>query len=166
MPMSAPDQQQCSRREYIRHPCDIPLVFHLDNRGNPPLRETLSNVGFGGVCFSAPVPVEPGTGLVLEIPVVCPAFKGKGVVVWCRYTGEQHYDLGVRFKDPDEQFRMRMIEQICHIEHYRRKVLREQGRELSGEEAAREWIGAYAARFPRGPENNAAPGSSFFSSTE
>ncbi|MCZ7563309.1 MAG: hypothetical protein M5U08_05410 [Burkholderiales bacterium] len=41
-----------------------------------------------------------------------------------------------------------MVEQVCHIEEYRRAVARDEGRTLSTEEAAAEWIAEYAARFP------------------
>jgi hypothetical protein len=41
-----------------------------------------------------------------------------------------------------------MIEQICHIEHYRKEVKLVEGRELSSEEAADEWITRYAGDFP------------------
>jgi hypothetical protein len=41
-----------------------------------------------------------------------------------------------------------MVEQICCIEHYREEILLNEGRELSCEEAATEWISTYAAQFP------------------
>ena len=41
-----------------------------------------------------------------------------------------------------------MIEQVCHIEHYRKEVMLREGRELSAQEAAREWISKYAGDFP------------------
>ena len=41
-----------------------------------------------------------------------------------------------------------MIEQICHIEHYRKEVERLEGRALSAHEAAGEWISKYAGDFP------------------
>ena len=40
-----------------------------------------------------------------------------------------------------------MVEQVCQIEHYRREVLRVEGRVLDAESAAVEWIGRYAAEF-------------------
>lgn len=43
---------------------------------------------------------------------------------------------------------MRMIEQICHIEHYRKEVERQEGRRLSSQDAADEWISRYAGDFP------------------
>ena len=41
-----------------------------------------------------------------------------------------------------------MVEQICHIEHYRIKVKENDGRDLNIEEAAQEWIEKYARDFP------------------
>jgi hypothetical protein len=37
---------------------------------------------------------------------------------------------------------------VCSIERYRREVRRREGRVLSGQEAAEEWIRENAARFP------------------
>ena len=41
-----------------------------------------------------------------------------------------------------------MIEQVCYIENYRRKVKEEQGRELDSKQAAMEWIARNASDFP------------------
>jgi hypothetical protein len=41
-----------------------------------------------------------------------------------------------------------MVEQVCAIEQYRGEVLENEGRELTAQEAAAEWIGRYAGRFP------------------
>jgi hypothetical protein len=41
-----------------------------------------------------------------------------------------------------------MVEQICHIEAYRRNILQTEGRVLDGRSAALEWIDKYAADFP------------------
>jgi hypothetical protein len=43
---------------------------------------------------------------------------------------------------------MRMLEQVCHIESYRKQVRVNEGRELNDEEAALEWISRNAAGFP------------------
>lgn len=43
---------------------------------------------------------------------------------------------------------MRLIEQACYIEEYRKEVFSQQGRQLSEEEAAKEWIDKYAGIFP------------------
>ena len=46
-------------------------------------------------------------------------------------------------------FRARMIAQVEQIELYRLAVMREQGRSLSRDQAAREWIARYAGDFAR-----------------
>ncbi|MBA1333327.1 pilus assembly protein PilZ, partial [Candidatus Endoriftia persephone str. Guaymas] len=40
-------------------------------------------------------------------------------------------------------------EQVCQIEQYKQQILEQDGRKLSGEEAAMEWIENFADRFPR-----------------
>ena len=42
-----------------------------------------------------------------------------------------------------------MVEQICYIEHYKREVLKNEGRILSGKDAALEWVKKNAADFPK-----------------
>ena len=76
-----------------------------------------------------------------------PPFDADGIVIWC-HESEDGYRIGLRFNDDDVAFALRMIEQVCHIEHYRGEVLRNEGRRLSSEEAAAEWIEKFAASFP------------------
>ena len=68
--------------------------------------------------------------------------------MWCRPT-PQGYDVGVAFDEAATLFAVRMVEQLCRIEEYRRRVAEEEGRQLSSEQAAEEWIRRYAASFPR-----------------
>jgi hypothetical protein len=70
------------------------------------------------------------------------------VVAWCRKAG-RGFDVGVRFEPDCSAFVMRMAEQICYIEQYRRDVRLREGRQLTSDESAAEWITRFAARFPR-----------------
>jgi len=46
-----------------------------------------------------------------------------------------------------------MVEQVCSIESYQKKIYETEGRRLTTEQAAMEWIAKYAAQFPDlGPE--------------
>jgi len=138
-------------RRYIRHPSEIPLEFRVAGPGGPPAgggRPRLADLGLGGLCFRAPAPALPGQELLIRVPLVDPELELRGRVVWCRRRGPA-WEVGVAFHEEAEAHRARMVEQICHIERYRREVRRREGRELSSEEAAREWIARYAARFPR-----------------
>lgn len=55
-----------------------------------------------------------------------------------------------------EAFRARMESQCRQIESYRRAVCEESGREISLEDAAKEWIERYAASFDWSEEGSCA----------
>jgi len=78
-----------------------------------------------------------------------PEVSFQGVVIWCRPGEDGCFEVGVRFTDAGTQFRMRMVEQICHIEQFKKEIQEKEGRTLTGEEAALEWIRRYAKDFPR-----------------
>ena len=134
-------------RQFIRHPSDIPIEYSAAN-GTAFTSDALKNVSVGGLCFGTVGPIAPGTQLRVRIKLLQPPFEALATVVWCRRSGD-HFDVGVRFADENTEFRVRMVEQLCYIEHFRREILDQEGRELSGEEAAIEWIKKCAADFPR-----------------
>ena len=109
--------------------------------------QTITNVSLGGLAFSAVKPIE----ILQRIRICIPALKQDnyliGNVVWCEASGDG-YEIGVEFESSRDSFRLRMIEQICHIEHYRKEVSRVEGRKLNAQEAAEEWISKYASDFP------------------
>lgn len=133
-------------RQFIRHPAEIPIEVRREDH---PLQAAsrMRNVSLGGLAFGSKQRLDPGTVVEVEIPFVMPGFKTTARVVWCNPRGGA-FELGVEFLDAEDAFRGRMVEQVCHIEEYRRAVARDEGRTLSTEEAAAEWIAEYAARFP------------------
>jgi hypothetical protein len=132
-------------RRYIRHPSSIPIEFALGSGAVG--KEYLKNVGHGGLCFRAHLKIKPGCGIHMLIPVGKESFEADGVVAWCHAAGKG-FEVGVRFLRDASTFALRMVEQICHIEQYRRDILEMEGRRLTSEQAATEWIGRFAARFP------------------
>jgi hypothetical protein len=143
--MRVTQDRETTMRRYIRHPSSLPIEFAVDQV--PARRERLKNVGGGGLCFHARVSVSPGSRIHLVIPVRRAPFELDGIVTWCR-NADDGYEVGVSFQGDVQHFVLRMVEQICYIEHYRREMLEREGRELTSEEAAREWIERYADRFP------------------
>jgi hypothetical protein len=134
-------------RQFIRHPADVPIQVRFGGDGDY-VGEHARNVGFGGLAFSSDAAVEPQTFVAVRIPHLQPAFEEAAArVVWCQSEGER-YVVGVEFLDSAEAFRVRMVEQVCHIESYRRDVEQREGRKLTAEEAAGEWISRYASSFP------------------
>lgn len=132
-------------RQFIRHPVSIPIIWEFPESA-PAVYES-SNVGIGGLTFSCTRPFKAGTSLRLRIDCVNPPFETQARVAWC-HSQENGFELGVEFMSEDDAYRVRMVEQICHIEDYRRQVDRLEGRKLSMREAAEEWISRYAPGFP------------------
>ncbi len=134
-------------RSFIRHPSDIPIEYQADEQGSGISLEHLNNISNGGLSFTSEKPLDPGTLIKIRISYVQPEFEARAQVAWCQKEGAG-YVVGVAFIESGDLFRMRMVEQICHIEHYKAEVLAREGRQLDGEQAAREWIRRYADRFP------------------
>lgn len=140
-------------RKYIRHPSDIPIEINNHQVQNPST-ESLVNVSLGGLSFHSHEQQKLGKLISIRISLVEPPFETTGQVVWCK-PSEGEYEIGVKLLDINDAFRTRMVEQVCHIEHYKRRILTEEGRTLSGQEAAMEWISKYAQSFPNIHEEEA-----------
>lgn len=132
-------------RQFIRHPTSIPLEFSVDNYQTD--MRNMYNISEGGVSFVCKNKIEVGATIRISIKTLRPAVELVGKVVWNNPLESGEYLVGVKFTE-SEHYRARMVEQVCYIEEYRQKILQEEGRELSSEEAANEWICHYASRFP------------------
>lgn len=146
-------------RRFIRHPTGIPIQISIPNC-NADLPEHRSNcdahrvqtndVSVGGLSCESPEIMNAGQAVEVEIWLNNPSFKTIGHVLWCKGQGSG-YLVGIGFSDFATAYSVRMVEQVCHIEEYRKQILIEEGRDLSSEAAAEEWIGKYAADFPSYP---------------
>lgn len=139
-------------RTFIRHPSDIPIeIYEADSSERN--EKVLNNVSLGGLCFTSKSSYNERTMIRIKIALVSPVFEAVGRVVWCREENG-HFDIGIEFNETRDAFRARMIEQVCHIEHYKREIREREGRILTGTEAALEWIGKYANTFQNEMSNN------------
>ena len=144
-------------RRYIRHPTGIPIQISTPDFSSKQSAESslsthahralTNDVSGGGLSCESTKIMRAGEAVEVEISLNKPPFKTIGHVVWCKEQGSG-YLVGIGFSDLATAFAVRMVEQVCHIEKYREKVLAEEGRQLSSEEAALEWIGKHAADFP------------------
>lgn len=130
--------------DFIRHPPEIPLeITRL-----PDAQACGADVArFGGLAFDAAEPEKPGTQLLLRFPSLDPDFRAPARVAWCEAT-DTGYCIGVTFLDTEDAFRSRMLEQISAIKTYRSEVHQDDGKALTDNEAAREWIRQIGNRFP------------------
>lgn len=133
-------------REFLRHTAGVPIAVRAIP-GSAPISLEAVNVSVGGLAFVSDEELEPGTVIELRIDEVNPPFEANAQVMWI-LPEDERYCVGVKFLDAADAFRVRMVEQVCSIERYRREVRESEGRELTREDAATEWIGRYAGRFP------------------
>lgn len=137
-------------RRFIRHPASIPIQIcsHSDVIEQRSQKVKTHDISAGGLSCETEQLMTPGEAVQVEISLEKPPFKTIGHVVWCQNHGER-YLVGIGFADLATAYAVRMVEQVCYIEEYRQKVLQDEGRELSSEEAALEWILAHAEDFPQ-----------------
>jgi len=135
-------------RGFLRHPIDIPIELEVIGKSCGATQQ-LNNISLGGLSCETGEFLELGTLVRIRINCVTPVFVMNGQIVWC-LEKNKGYDVGIEFDAKDQEiFTLRMVEQICQVERYRKKVLDKDGRELTSEEAAREWVTNHAAEYPR-----------------
>jgi|GEM_PF-1021403 len=129
--------------QFIRHPNDHPLDFWPTEEPHDLDPDLAPRLGMAMACGRH---LPYGSVVNLRIGVCGEAYAFRGMVEWIEPQGWL-FEVGLRFLTVSEAFQARMVEQICHIETYRRHLLRA-GREVSREHAAAEWIARYAPLFP------------------
>ncbi|ABM96798.1 PilZ domain-containing protein [Methylibium petroleiphilum] len=134
------------QRQFIRHPIDVPVEIFASGSGAGGLHT--HDISLGGLALQSDFAVEVGSIVDVRISCVHPPFAAHARVAWCRARDDEGFELGVTFLDAEDAFLARMVEQVCHIEEYRKSVQRTEHRVLSSEEAALEWIDKHAALFP------------------
>lgn len=134
-------------RQFIHHPVNIPIdVRVLCHHAEGGMSQSVG-LGVGGLTFMTEQEISPSTLVQVTISYLQPDFITEAKVVWCRKC--QHgSELWIECLNAEDAFQLRMFEQICHIENYRLEAGRKEGRILTAEEAASEWIAKYSAGFP------------------
>lgn len=134
-------------RRQVRHVTSIPIEVSLEDHQNYQAAEdNITNLSLGGWCFVASDRLELNEAIQMRFPVLDEETLIDGKGVWCNKT-TKGYEVGLEFNDPAEVERLKMIEQIRQIENFRNNRERQDGRKLSSEQAAREWISRYAGNF-------------------
>ncbi len=137
--------RQHTSRQFIRHPTNIPIEFSINDEEK---HIQAKDIGDSGLCFSCNHSINIGKHIHITIPICEPEFDAEGVVRWCKQDGAI-FLIGVAFQQKSMKFAVRMVEQVCHIEHYRSQMKIDKGIELSSEQAAMQWISKYAHEFPK-----------------
>jgi len=137
------------RRRFIRHLLVNPLEFQIT--GETEFKKTKTvDVSEGGLLFMSKTEVAPGTNIKLNMPLYDKVFKINARVVHSeKDPSTELFNIGVMFISYADAFKVKLIEQIYLIEEYR--VLRslQLGKEMTIQEASKEWISRYSERFQK-----------------
>lgn len=134
---------------FIHHPAAFPLTWRRIRRltwkkNVPPVNQQPANIG---LCFESGKYIKPGTELELEITLRGETQKFFGRVILVKSLDEK-FEIGVWLSTREAAGRIRIVEQICHIEAYLKHKRHYDGPFVSPERVAQEWISRFASSFP------------------
>jgi hypothetical protein len=133
---------------FIHHPAAFPLTWRrvrrLKWKKSSASEVQPANIG---LCFGSEKYIKPGTELELEITLRGEIQKFTGRVILVKNLGEC-FDIGVWLSTKEAAGRIRIVEQICHIEAYLKHKRHYEGPFVSPERVAQEWISRFASSFP------------------
>ncbi len=142
------DTLATERRKFFRHRISVPLQLSQPDADSPFLTQS-SDVSLGGLCFLWRKRLTRGKVLNITIPVKERLFVLQGKVAYCHEDRKSgRYRMGVSFLDSSSAFKAKLAEEALEIIEYRKKLSKEQGREVPEEEAATQWIRQFASSFP------------------
>lgn len=133
-----------NRRRFYRHPIEIPVqVTELKT-----VSSRTVDVSEGGISFVCDHYLEKGTSVEVAVPAHDHLFRMHAHVAYSRKdTLTGLFRTGVSFDDLDSLYRAKLAEEILCIEKYREELSQKNGRDITEEEAAREWIKKNAKKF-------------------
>ena len=144
------------RRKFIRHPLTFPLRYNILSNaksvlsGKKEAKSTTINISIGGLLFSSRQALDKGVLIDLKMPFGDKVFKVKARVVYCaKSLDTKLYNVGVSFHRVHDAFKVKLIEQLYLISEYRDLRSVQLGREVTLEEASKDWIRRYSERFRR-----------------
>ena len=99
----------------------------------------LQDISVVGLCMISHEELSAGQTIEFRIPGVDQNFKASGQVMWCSRNSSGDYSVGIRFAGANASIEDEIFTKIREIETYRQTVKDFEGRDLSSEEAAKEW---------------------------
>ena len=142
-----PESNQDNLDGFIHHPTGYPLECRrlwFKQKNDDPFTD---DQGIIGLCFISEKYIKPGTSLEISINLRGETHKFKGKVVLVKSLDTQ-YELGLWLSNKADSAKIRIVEQICHIEAYLQHKRYREGPFISRERITEEWISRFAATFP------------------
>ncbi len=131
---------------FIQHPKRFPLNFRR-LRFWQSSKINVSPDSNTGLIFSSKEYQKPGSIIEVTIPTrkEIHYFMGKVVMV---KEADDSYETGIWLINSEDAPKLRIVEQICHIELYLNDKRYKEGPFLSPEKLTEEWISRFASGFP------------------
>jgi len=130
--------------KYLQHPKAISLNV-VACEAQTPAFEASESMPIGLILHSQ-TPFSAGDMVQISHPKLCPETHVEAQVIWCRHQPSS-YQLAIHFRTEEDLYRVRLLEQLCHIKLYQVEKQRS-GEPICFDTAAQEWIEQYAAHFP------------------
>lgn len=142
------DHRDSNLEGFIHHPPGFPVQWR-PLRAKKQIHQPTGDKQHShlGLCFETDKYIKPGTVLELVIHLRGEDQKFSGRVILVRNKG-QLFEIGVWFTSRSDASRLRIVEQICHIEAYLKHKRHYEGPFVSKERIAQEWISRFASTFP------------------
>lgn len=131
---------------FIQHPMRFPIEYKR-LRFWERAKLQISNQSNIGLTFTVEKYEKPGSVLEVTIPTRKEMHQFPARVVAVK-ENEQGFELGVWLLNEEDVPKLRIIEQICHIELYLNEKKYRDGPFVSQEKITEEWIGKFASHFP------------------
>lgn len=133
---------------FINHPSGFPLEIRPVRLSKQKTENPVSGNSRLGLLFKTDIFIKPGQSIGITIPLgdANECFVGRVVLV--RHQID-HFEIGLCLTHPDAISRLRIVEQICHIEAYlHQKKFTDGPYTINRDLLTREWIAQYAAKVP------------------
>ncbi len=144
-----PESNQDNLDGFIHHPTGYPLECRrlwFKQKNDDPFAD---DQGIIGLCFISEKYIKPGTSLEISINLRGETHKFQGKVVLVKSLGlDSRCEIGLWLSNKAESAKIRIVEQICHIEAYLQHKRYREGPFISRERVTEEWISRFAATFP------------------
>lgn len=140
------DFQSDMLQGFIKHPKRFPLKFRRLRFWQSSKIEVNQNSNTG-LTFSSKEYQKPGSIIEVTIPTRKEIHHFMGKVVMVKESDES-YEIGLWLINAEDAPKLRIVEQICHIELYLNDKRYKEGPFLSKEKLTEEWISRFASGFP------------------
>jgi len=133
---------------FINHPSGFPIEIQPISFSKLKAESPASGNSRLGLLFKTDIFIKPGQAIEITIPLGDANECLVGRVVLVRHQID-YFEIGLCLTHPEATSRLRIVEQICHIEAYlHQKKFTDGPYTINRDLLTREWIAQYAAKVP------------------